>query len=208
MDPLPVYLCDPTDGADRFETVLARVDGRILWYSGPDLRADPTHAAWLRDAARLPELPDRYPRGLPGAARQALLLNHLRQIEQAARQEAAHELAELRAALGLPRDGQAQHNTIHSEQAVAFLDGAMSLEQRLRRALSRADAELHGFSEAPARDGEPPHLVVEWSRQGERYRYRSVVARNLTVIASGICLSGRDDDFDLTSLVSVMDGAD
>jgi hypothetical protein len=208
MDTLPIYLCDPTDGADRFETVLAHVDGRTLWYGGPDLRADPTHAAWLRDAARLPELPDRYPRGLPGAARQALLLDHLRQIEQAAHQEAAHELAELRAAFGLPRDGQARRDAGHREQAVGFLDVAMSLEQRLRRALARADAELHSFSEAPAHDGEPAHLVVEWSRQGQRYRYRSVVAKNLTVIASGICLSGRDDDFDLTSLVSVMADAD
>jgi hypothetical protein len=48
---------------------------------------------------------------------------------------------------------------------------------------------------------------VEWSARGERYRYRSTLDPNLAVVSSGICLSGRDSDFDLTSLVSVMHGA-
>src|SRR5579883_2261327 len=44
MEPLPVFLCDPTGGAERFERVLARVDGRTLWFEGPDTLAEPTHA--------------------------------------------------------------------------------------------------------------------------------------------------------------------
>src|SRR5258707_1015301 len=43
-EPLPVFLCDPTAGAERFERVLARVDGRMLWFEGPDVLADPIHA--------------------------------------------------------------------------------------------------------------------------------------------------------------------
>jgi hypothetical protein len=45
---------------------------------------------------------------------------------------------------------------------------------------------------------------VEWSESGQKRRYRSTLDTQLSVVASGICLSGRDQDFDLTSLVSVM----
>jgi hypothetical protein len=78
------------------------------------------------------------------------------------------------------------------------------LEQRLRHALAKADAVLHSFSETPSNHGSQGNVVVEWSEQGQRYRYRSTVDLYLNVVSSGICLSGRDRDFDLTSLVKVM----
>jgi hypothetical protein len=84
MGPLPVYLCDPLAGAERFERVIVRVDGRTLWFDGPDLLADPQHAEWLRtatsqDAHRTssePLLP-----GLASSQRQAFLLWSIHQLE-------------------------------------------------------------------------------------------------------------------------------
>src|SRR5205814_9221612 len=38
---MPVFLCDPTGGAERFERAVARVDGKRLWFDGPDPLADP-----------------------------------------------------------------------------------------------------------------------------------------------------------------------
>jgi hypothetical protein len=78
------------------------------------------------------------------------------------------------------------------------------LEHILRHALRKADATLHSFSEIPASNHAPGSLVVEWSEQGRTRRYRSTIDPRMTVVSSGICLSGRDRDFDLTSLVSVM----
>src|SRR6185437_10746365 len=56
------------------------------------------------------------------------------------------------------------------------------------------------------RDGESGYISVEWTAHGNHQRYRSAIDPDRTVIASGICLSGRDRDFDLTSLVSVTEG--
>jgi hypothetical protein len=81
------------------------------------------------------------------------------------------------------------------------------LEQRLRHALAKADAVLHSYSEITNTDGTPGHLVVEWSEQGQTRRYRSTIDPRLNVVSSGICLSDRDQDFDLTSLVNVMTDA-
>ena len=75
-------------------------------------------------------------------------------------------------------------------------------------ALAKADATLHSFSEVLAPDGSVSQLIVEWSERGQVHRYRSSINASLTVVSSGICLSGRDRDFDLTSLVSVMADSD
>src|SRR5450432_2541827 len=36
-EPLPVFLCEPANGAQRFERVVARVDGKTLWFDGLDV---------------------------------------------------------------------------------------------------------------------------------------------------------------------------
>ena len=193
-DPVPVFLCDPTNGAERFERVLARVDGRTLWFDGPDPMADPTHAEWLRSAATQDELPERFLSGLSGSERLALLYSQIRRLEVA---NAAERLRQAQGHLGSLREQQEWLKRVARNDR---------LEAQLRRALQKADATLHSYSETLSPDGSPGQLVVEWSEQGQTRAYRSVLDPGLTVVSSGICLSGRDREFDLTSLVSVMRG--
>jgi hypothetical protein len=199
-EPLLVHLCDPTGGAERFERVLARVDGRALWFDGPDPLADPTHAEWLRAAAARPDQPgqagaERFPPGFAASERLALLYARIRALDQLPAREGGPVTVP-------PRVGAREQEAWLRRAA-----GESRLENRLRRALAKADATLHSYSEVPGADGSPGHVVVEWSARGQTYRYRSTLDAQLSVVASGICLSGRDRDFDLTSLVSVMAGS-
>jgi len=191
--PLPVFLSDPTNGAERFERVIARVDGRTLWFEGPDALADATHAEWLRDTAANIESLERFLPGLASSERQALIYWQLRQVELA-NQGRGNEQD-----IAAPEGNRAQQRQWLQQEA-----RRTPLERALRRALAKADATLHSFSEVPATENTPGYLVVEWSERGQNYRYRSMLDPGLTVVSSGICLSGRDRDFDLTSLVSVM----
>ncbi len=192
---LPVFLCDPGNGAEHFERVVARVDGQTLWFDGPDALADPTHAEWLRDTATNIEQMEHFLPGLAGSERLALLFWQIRQVE-------LHSL--------LSEDERAQMKDVGRqtrEQQRAWLHQEARrtpLERALQHALAKGDAQLLSFSEVATADGSPGHLVVEWSEGSNRLRYRSIVDPRLTVISSGICLSDRDGDFDLTSLVSVM----
>lgn len=72
-------------------------------------------------------------------------------------------------------------------------------EGRLRAALARGGGELLSYSS----DAEV--YQVHW-RDSLGCDHHSCIRRDdLTVVSSGICLSGRDADFDLTSLVGVME---
>jgi hypothetical protein len=75
-------------------------------------------------------------------------------------------------------------------------------EKRLRRALQQGGGDLQKFGDR----GE--FWQVEWTT-GDGQRHTSAIAKNdLTVVSSGICLSGKDADFDLQSLVGVIEGRD
>lgn len=72
-------------------------------------------------------------------------------------------------------------------------------EQRLAQALQTGGGSLEGYTDRG------DYWVVEWtSRNGERHS-SAIGKDDFTVISSGICLSGRDRDFDLQSLVGVID---
>ncbi|HET8910946.1 MAG TPA: hypothetical protein VFN23_05765, partial [Ktedonobacteraceae bacterium] len=207
----PVFLCDPGNGAERFERVLVRVDGDALWFEGPDTLADPTHAEWLRDTATDIERLETFLPGLSASERMALVLWQMRQVELVLPATALRALqhSSEEPARDLPREAGQQREWLHQQvQQRQFLlyEQAQrgTLEHLLRHALIKADARLHSFSMVPATNYVPAHLVVEWSAQGQTHRYRSMIDPNMTVISSGICLSGRDRDFDLTSLVNVM----
>ncbi len=206
-EPLPVFLCDPTNGAERFERSIARVDGSMLWFDGPDMVADPTHAEWLRDAASKAEDTDNFLSGLAGSERLALLFWRIHQFEIAMEPERRRrgEAEHWWQTVERERQAEVRRHT-HKQQREWLRQEARrdTLEEQLRHALAKADATLHSFSELPSADGSSGHLVVEWSENGQRRRYRSTLDTRLSIVASGICLSGRDRDFDLTSLVSVM----
>ncbi len=100
---------------------------------------------------------------------------------------------------------QVQRSGLTAEQRVAYafvhalrLEKDRDLiEERLRRALAHGGGQLHGYSE---RDDV---LRVEFAVAGERHV--SVVRKaDLSVQLAGICLSGEDHHFDLTSLVGVL----
>ncbi len=199
-EPLPVFLCDPTNGAERFERVVARVDSETLWFDGPDLLADPIHAEWLRDTTADIERLETFLPGLAGSERLALLFWQMRQVELAlpTRSHQSEVSRSENQGRQLPRNAGQQRAWIQQKARQG------QLEQVLRHALEKADATLHSFSEIPSTEHSSGYLVVEWSEQGRTRRYRSTIDPRLTVVSSGICLSGRDRDFDLTSLVNVL----
>ncbi len=70
-------------------------------------------------------------------------------------------------------------------------------ERKIKNALNRGGAQLSSYSEAEG------GYVVKWRFEGEEYT--TVVRKeDLTVVSSGICLSHKDELFDLTSIVGVM----
>lgn len=72
-------------------------------------------------------------------------------------------------------------------------------EKRLQQALKLGGGELHQFHDRG------DYWIVDWTTT-DGIRHTSAIAKaDLTVVSSGICLSGRDRDFDLQSLVGVME---
>jgi hypothetical protein len=72
-------------------------------------------------------------------------------------------------------------------------------EKRLRQALKLGGGELHQFQERG------DYWTVDWTTLDGVHHTSAIAKDDLTVVSSGICLSGRDRDFDLQSLVGVME---
>lgn len=151
-------------GLDRFETVVARFDGRQLWYERRDPARDPSIGAYLRQ-----QLAERAQDDLPPDA------EDLRKRGLSTEERQAYTLA---------RQGLAQ-----AQQGRA--------ETRLAAALAHAGAELESF-------GEQADVYTVRYRVDGREHASLVRKDNLEVVSAGICLSGLDRAFDLTSLVGVL----
>jgi hypothetical protein len=171
-----------------------------LWFDGPDTLANPTHAEWLRDTTSDIEHLETFLPGLASSERLALLFWQMRQVELAL-PDASHQSKRISSE---NQGNQLPHDAVQQRAWIQQKARQGQLERILRHALEKADATLHNFSEIPPVEDSSGYLVVEWSEQGRTRRYRSTIDPRLTVVSSGICLSGRDRDFDLTSLINVM----
>ncbi len=72
-------------------------------------------------------------------------------------------------------------------------------ERRLRKALRSGGGELKQFQDRG------DFWTVNWTTADGVCHTSAIAKSDLTVISAGICLSGRDRDFDLQSLVGVME---
>ena len=72
-------------------------------------------------------------------------------------------------------------------------------EARLGKALAFAGGQLQDVQERGN------YWLVEWATQDGEVHRSAISKQDLTVVSAGICLDDRDQDFDLQSLVSVMD---
>jgi hypothetical protein len=99
---------------------------------------------------------------------------------------------------GLTPEQRLSYAAIHAERLRRKLaDAHASGEYRLRQAVEHAGAKLRDFSEL--------HGVYRVSYSVDGRQHTSIIRKNdLTVQSAGVCLSGEDVKFDLTSLVSVL----
>lgn len=92
-----------------------------------------------------------------------------------------------------PGRGEGQHRNAQLQK------NEVRDENRLRDALQLGGGQLQNYTDR----GE--YYLVEWrTRNGQRHT-SAIAKADLTVISSGICLSGRDCHFDLQSLVGVIE---
>jgi hypothetical protein len=95
---------------------------------------------------------------------------------------------------GLSREQREVYVWLREQLRLAQRD---HVEERLTRALGHAEARLHSYLE---RDDV---YVVKYEVEG-RERISTIRRDDLSVMTAGICLSGQDQRFDLTSLVGVL----
>lgn len=172
-------------GIQPFDTFLTRFDGANFWFDAPDLRRPPAIAAYLRESLV-----------------QGITPEELRKKGLSSDERAAYALA----LYGPPREDEpeialAVAAPVQNEVAEPLSWQHNATTARLGRSVAHGGASLVSYVE---RDG----VYSVTYRFGERTHTSVVNARDLKVQTSGICLSGRDGDFDLTSLVGVMQEAD
>ena len=178
----------PVRGADKsniqmFDTLIARFDGTHFWFEKSDARRSPALAEYLRTSLSEQIAPD------------ALHKKGLSREERAAYALALYGPPEPE--IIAPGDAATPSPSFNPLAAIA---NPNTPDGRLAQSLNHAGGRL-----------------ISWMNRGDAYTVTyqfgaqthtsTVRADDLSVMTSGICLSGRDRDFDLTSLVGVMQQA-
>jgi hypothetical protein len=172
------------EGVQQFDVIRARHDGSRFWFDRIDARHSPASAAYLRSAIaeRLPPQELSRP-GLTAEERAAYELNYW-MLAREISPEPTHV-------------HRAQQTQRGKTRRPASLIPANPVEERLRASLSHAGAQLVNYLE------HADSYRVTYTVGGRRHT-SAVSKADLTVQVAGICLSGEDRKFDLSSLVGVL----
>lgn len=166
------------EGGARFEAVVAGWDGAAAWFEDIDRRADPEPADQLREQIEQTVM--------PADLRFGGLTREMRVAYELATQTHPGFVHLLQARMAEGRRQQARQRD----------------ETRLQQALERGGGSIRSFRDQSS------YWVVEWTT-ADGGRHTSAIAKNdLTVLSAGLCLDGHDRDFDLQSLVGVVERAD
>jgi TolA-binding protein len=151
----------------------------------------------VRFPGMTPEMLTIYDLALQQTEAYQLRLQHQREVRE--QQERQREQRQQRRA---QRDEERRVQERQSQRGRRQRGSAQGDEGRLRDALHMGGGELREFRDR----GE--FWQVEWmTRNGDRHT-SAISKGDLTVISSGICLSGYDRNFDLQSLVGVIEARD
>ena len=161
---------------DIFETLIARTDGSSWWFDSIDRRANYRLVQQLKDALQAVLLPD------------SLKIPKLTPELRSAYYKVAQYTTEFKSHYQKKR--QESQALRHSRYA----------ERQLRAALTMGGGNLKSFQDRGN------YWWVSWETSHGDTHTSAIAKRDLTVISAGICLDERDQDFDLQSLVGVVEG--
>lgn len=159
-----------------FERAIARFDGGQYWFEEIDRRGDLQQVEQLREALQAETTPEE--------VQLAGLTPEMRMMYGLAWQQTPTGQAVLRQSI--PRPQPRNRRSLNDPQ------------NRLHRALAEGGGQLRDFSDRG------DYWLVEWTTADGQSHTSAIQKADLTVMSSGICLSGRDRDFDLHSLVGVI----
>ncbi len=177
-----------------FDTLIARFDGTHFWFEKVDALRPPAIAEYLRTSLADQIAPDElHKKGLSKEERIAYALALYGPPPESG--------------AGIMTEAETNSLNPYSVRTPAtatdwsvYVPYAGAAQKRLAASLGHAGGRLVSWMDR----GDAYTVTYQF---GERTHTSTVRANDLSIVTSGICLSGQDHDFDLTSLVGVMQEA-
>ena len=166
-----------------FDSLIARFDGTHFWFDKADARRSPAIAEYLRQSLAAQIAPD-------ALSKKGLSPEERTGYSWALYGPPAPEISAPNDAATAPP----------SYNPLAAIVNPNTPDGRLAQSLNHAGGRLVSWMDR----GDAYTVTYQF---GAQTHTSTVRADDLSIVTSGICLSGRDRDFDLTSLVGVMQEA-